>query len=118
MFELAKRQRENPSAERSLLRDAVRRFEQTLALDPENLTAHYNLALLYVQLGETDRALGHLREHEKYRPDDNARDHAITVERRRNKAADHAAQAIVLYPLQRPGAPELPAAAALANAAP
>lgn len=118
LFELAKRQRENPSAERSLLRDAVRRFEQTLALDPENLTAHYNLALLYVQLGETDRALEHLREHEKYRPDDNARDHAITVERRRNKAADHAAQAIVLYPLQRPGAPELPAAAALANAAP
>ena len=118
LFELAKRQRDDPSAERSLLRDAVRRFEQTLALDPENLTAHYNLALLYVQLGETDRALEHLREHEKYRPDDNARDHAITVERRRNKAADHAAQAIVLYPLQRPGAPELPAAAALANAAP
>lgn len=111
LFELAKRQRDNPAKERELLREAVKRFQQTLALDPENLTAHYNLALLYAQLEDTDRAIEHLREHEKYRPDDNARDRAIAIERRRNPAADHAAQAIVIYPLQRPGAPELPALA-------
>jgi tetratricopeptide (TPR) repeat protein len=110
LFEQAKRQRDRPGQEQALLREAVRRFEQTLALDPENLTAHYNLALLYVQLGDNDRALNHLAEHEKYRPDDNARDRAINIERRRNPAADHAAQAIVIYPLQRPGAFELPGA--------
>ncbi len=71
-------------------------------------TAHYNLALLYVQLGDTDRALQHLQAHDKYRPDDNARDRAVNLERRRNPAADHAAQAIVIYPLQREGAFELP----------
>lgn len=111
LFELAKRQREDKALERSLLRDAVKRFQQVLQLDPENLTAHYNLALLYVQLDDTDQAIVHLAEHEKYRPDDNARDLAVSLERRRNKAADHAAQAIVIYPLQRAGAPELPAAA-------
>ena len=31
----------------------------------------------------------------------------LAAERRRNPAADHAAQAIVIYSLQRPGAPEL-----------
>lgn len=111
LFEHAKRQRDTPAVEKELLREAVRRFEQTLALDPENLTAHYNLALLYVQLDDTDRALAHLQAHEKYRPDDNARDRAVNIERRRNPAADHAAQAIVIYPLQREGAFEwLPAA--------
>lgn len=111
LFEHAKRQRDTPTVERELLREAARRFEQTLALDPENLTAHYNLALLYVQLGDTDRALQHLQAHEKYRPDDNARDRAVNLERRRNPAADHAAQAIVIYPLQREGAFELPPSA-------
>ncbi len=111
LFEHAKRQRDTPNVERELLREAARRFEQTLALDPENLTAHYNLALLYVQLGDTDRALEHLQAHEKYRPDDNARDRAVNLERRRNPAADHAAQAIVIYPLQREGAFELPPSA-------
>jgi hypothetical protein len=45
--------------------------------------------------------------HERYRPDDNARDRAVTAARRRDPAADHAAQALVIYPLQRLGAPEL-----------
>ncbi len=111
LFELAKRQRDAPARERELLREAVKRFEQTLQLDPENLTAHYNLALLFAQLQDTDSAIAHLREHEKYRPDDNARDRAIALERRRNPAADHAAQSIVIYPLQRAGASELPAPA-------
>ena len=49
----------------------------------------------------------HRRLHERYRPDDNARDRAVAIARRQNPAADHAAQAIVIYPLQRPGAPGL-----------
>ena len=50
----------------------------------------------------------HRRLHEKYRPDDNARDLAVAAARRRDPAADHAAQAIVIYDLQRPGAFGLP----------
>ena len=45
--------------------------------------------------------------HEKYRPDDNARDVAVANARRANPAADNAAQAITIYKLQRNGAPGL-----------
>ena len=47
----------------------------------------------------------HRREHERYRPDDNARDRAISIARRADPAADHAAQATVIYPLQRRARP-------------
>jgi len=107
LFERAKAERSDPAQQTRLLREAVRRFQQTLALDPENLAAHYNLALILQQLGDPTGAGEHRRLHEKYRPDDNARDRAVAIERRRNPAADHSAQAIVIYPLQRPGAPEL-----------
>lgn len=110
LFERAKLERgEARRAERERwLREAVRRFNDTLAIDPENVTAHYNLALLHAQLGDADRAAEHRRLHERYRPDDNARDRAVTAARRRDPAADHAAQAIVIYDLQRPGTLELP----------
>lgn len=106
LFERAKMERGDARrAERErLLREAVRRFEQTLAIDSENVTAHYNLSLIQTQLGDAARAAEHRRLHEKYRPDDNARDRAVTIARLRDPAADHAAQAIVLYPLQRAGA--------------
>ncbi len=107
LVERAKAEWQDASKRNEFLIEAQRRFEQTLALDPENLTAHYNLALIYAQLGDNTLAAAQQRLHEKYRPDDNARDHAIAIERRRNAAADHAAQAIVIYPLQRSGAPEL-----------
>ena len=59
-------------------------------------------------MGDEDRAATHRRLHERYRPDDNARDFAVAAARRRDAAADHAAQSIVLYDLQRAGAPGLP----------
>ncbi len=108
LFERAKMERADPDRRRHFLRQAVQRFEQTLVQDPENLAAHYNLALLYGQLGDQDQAARHRALHEKYRPDDNARDRAVVNARRANPAADHAAQAIVIYDLQRPGAFELP----------
>lgn len=103
LFERAKMERgEARKADRErFLREAVRRFDQTLALDSENVTAHYNLALLHAQLGDDTKAAEHRRLHEKYRPDDNARDRAVTLARLRDPAADHAAQAIVIYDLQR-----------------
>jgi tetratricopeptide (TPR) repeat protein len=106
-FERAKTERSNPVKQREFLMQAAEQFEKTLALDSENLTAHYTLSLIYAQLGDDARAALHRREHEKYRPDDNARDRAVSIARRADPAADHAAQATVIYSLQRPGAPEL-----------
>jgi tetratricopeptide (TPR) repeat protein len=111
LFERAKLERGEArrAQQENLLRQAEQQFQRTLALDSENLTAHYNLNLIYELLGQKDRAEEHRRLHERYRPDDNARDRAVSLARRRDPAADHAAQAIVIYPLQRPGAPGLSA---------
>ena len=106
-FERAKAEHANPEKQREFLGQAAAQFEKTLAIDSENLTAHYTLSLIYAELGDENRAAYHRREHEKYRPDDNAQDRAITIARRADPAADHAAQATVIYSLQRPGAPEL-----------
>lgn len=118
LFERAKLERGESARpiRESFLRQAIEQFERTLALDSENLTAHYNLALLYAQLGNEESARKHRQLHERYRPDDNARDHAIELARRRDPAADAAAQSITIYSLQRPGAPELPQPAVAQNA--
>ena len=115
-YERAKMERGNPEGQKAFLKLAVEAFEKTLALDSENLTAHYTLALIYSQLGDEIKAAFHRKEHQKYLPDYDAQDHAITLARRENPAADHAAQATVIYPLQRPGAPELGAAATVVRA--
>ncbi len=109
-YERAKMERGNPEGQRAFLRLAAEAFQKTLDLDSENLTAHYTLALIYSQLGDETKAALHRKEHEKYLPDYNAQDQAITAARRANPAADHAAQATVIYPLQRAGAPELKSA--------
>jgi tetratricopeptide (TPR) repeat protein len=106
-FERAKMEHSNPEHQKQFLTLAAETFRKTLALDSENLTAHYTLALIYAQLGDETKAAHHRRQHEKYRPDDNARDRAISIARRADPAADHAAQATVIYSLQRLGAPEL-----------
>ncbi|HYO14861.1 MAG TPA: hypothetical protein VE685_16835, partial [Thermoanaerobaculia bacterium] len=94
------------------LRQAVDYFARTLELDPENAEAHYNLDLAYRLLGQRDKASEHRAAFEKYKTDDNARDRAILIARNRNPAANHAAEAIVIYDLHRPGAygmePEAP----------
>lgn len=87
-----------------LLEESIELFQKALELDPENLAAHYNLNLVYRQLGRTDEAEVYFAAYEKYRPDDNARDRAITTARAADPAADHAADAIVIYDLQRSGA--------------
>jgi tetratricopeptide (TPR) repeat protein len=103
LFERAKQERSAPDRYRQFLNLAAEQFERTLALDSENVAAHYNLALIYEALGDGKHAAEERRLHERFRPDDNATDRAISIARRADKAADHAAQAIVIYPLQRPG---------------
>jgi hypothetical protein len=109
LFERAKAERANPEAQQEFLAAAIRRFEDTLKIDSENLTAHYNLGLIHGRLGNVEKAAEHQRLHEKYKPDDNARDRAINLARAKDPAANNAANAIVIYPLQRDGAFELEA---------
>jgi hypothetical protein len=104
-FERAKRERGNGERFQNFMNLALGQFQRTLKIDSENVTAHYNLSLIYSALGDDVKAGEHRKLHERYRPDDNARDHAIASARRRDAAADHAAQSIVIYSLQRPGAP-------------
>jgi tetratricopeptide (TPR) repeat protein len=87
--------------QRELLAQSQRWFEKTLQIDPENLSAHYNLALVHAQLGNSDQSLQHRILHEKYRPDDHAVEQAVARHRRENPAADHAAAAIAIYDLGR-----------------
>ena len=100
-------QRAAPERQKEFLNQAVTQFNKALALDSENVPAHHNLSLIYALLGDEKKAAEHRALHDRYREDNNARDRAIAIERRRNPAADHAAQATVIYPLQRTGAPEL-----------
>ncbi len=74
---------------------------QALIQDPENVTAHYNLAQVYRRLNDEQAAEFHASEHERYRVDDNARDRAVAIARRNDAAADFAADPVVIYPLMR-----------------
>jgi tetratricopeptide (TPR) repeat protein len=103
--ERAKMEHADPVSQQQFLQKALDEFQKTLAIDSENLTAHYNLALIYAQLGDAKKAAYHRAEHEKYRPDDNARDRSVSIARRQNPAADHAAQATIIYSLNRLQAP-------------
>jgi len=89
------------------LEEAARQFEKTLQIDSENVAAHYNLQLIYGQLENPERANEHRQLHERYKLDDNAADRAVALARKKYPAANHAAEALVIYPLRRPGAPEL-----------
>ena len=76
-------------------------FERTLAIDPENVTAHYALQLLHGELGDQARAALHRDAHLRYTPDEQSRSRVIAQHRLANPAANHAAQSLVIYDLQR-----------------
>ncbi len=92
----------------ALLAESEQTFLAALALDPENAEAHWGLVQVYGILGRDDDAQAHRRLHARYKTDDNARDMAIAAARRADPAANHAAEAVVIYDLQRPGAYGLP----------
>ena len=109
LFDQAKRESGEANAQRRevFLRQAVEQFHKTLALDVENFTAHYNLQQLYAALGEDDLAAEHQTLHERYKPDETATGVVVAKARERYPAANHAADALVIYLLQREGAPGL-----------
>jgi tetratricopeptide (TPR) repeat protein len=104
----AERGDERRAARDALLADARSWFDKTLVLDPENAKAHYNLAQIFALLGDEEKAAAHQADHAKYKVDDNAADHAVAAARMNSDAANHAAEAVVIYDLHRKGAYELP----------
>ena len=81
-------------------------FQRALTFDPENMTAHYNLSLIYRQFSNQERAEAHLALYRKYKPDDNAMERVVVTARSKVPAANHAAEAVVIYDLNRPEAYE------------
>ena len=108
LFELAKQVRDDDAERNRLLQEAVKEFETSLFYDSEDVMAHYNLAQLHTELGNEERAGLHRRLHVRYKPDDNAQELAVNAARLRYPAANVASEPLVIYPLNRPGAPGLP----------
>jgi tetratricopeptide (TPR) repeat protein len=74
-------------------------FERALAIDPEDLAAHWGLMLVHGARGDAVRAEAHRAEHARYKPDDNARDTAV-ARARQVPWANHAAEPVVVYELR------------------
>ena len=85
----------------SYLNEAKREFETVLETDSENVTAHANLVEIYSLLGDQEKESFHRELHSRYKPDDNAAEVAIPAARRRYPAANHAAEALVIYDLHQ-----------------
>jgi hypothetical protein len=112
LWDLAK-QAKGPdrAAEREgLYHRAIEQFEKTLDLDSENVLAHFALASIYDVFGDKEIAAEHHRLHQRYKADDNAGDRAVKLARKKYPWANHAAEAVVIYSLHRPGATGLPTA--------
>jgi len=106
LYERARQERGEArrEAREALLGEAVEWLDLALRYDPENVAAHYNLKLIYSDLGDAERAGEHGALHAKYKPDDNATDRAVAAARIAYPAANHAAEAVVIYDLNRPDA--------------
>lgn len=98
----------DPQQKRRLL-EAATTFDKTLALESENVTAHHNLYQIYEELGDNAKVAFHNAEHLKFKPDNNAQGRAVGLARAKYPAANFAAEALVIYPVQRDGAPGLDA---------
>ena len=123
LFERAKQIRDESqsAARQKLLEDAAVQFEKTLKLDQENVAAHYGLRQIHSELraiaeknsdpdavGRHELAAKHHGDmHERYKPDDNARDMAQKKAKEKYPPAAKAAEPIVIYSLNRPSAPGL-----------
>lgn len=108
IFDRAKQIRDpdRESERTSRFREAVEVFQRTLAIDSENVDAHYNLAALYSELKETELAETHQQLHAKYKVDDTALGQAIGQAREKYPAANFKAEKVVIYDLQRSKPPQ------------
>jgi tetratricopeptide (TPR) repeat protein len=100
--------------------DAVKEFEVTLGIDPEDLQAHYNLMLCYNGLGNEGQAEAHKIRYLRFKADESAQ--AITGPyRQKNPEDNNERQAIhehVSVALKAPRSARPGRAAASANDSP
>ncbi len=96
--------------------EAVKEFEVTLSIDPEDLQAHYNLMLCYNGLGDEKNAEAHKVRYLRYKADESAQ--AITGPYRQNHPEDnnerqmiHEHVSVALNSAKAPAAQEKAAAA-------
>jgi hypothetical protein len=82
------------------MNESIKQFDRVLAIDSENMNAHYNLGLIYSALGNKELEEKHKKLHLRYKPDDNAQGLAVRLAREKYPAANSAAEALVIYPLQ------------------
>jgi Tfp pilus assembly protein PilF len=54
-------------------RDAIESYGKTLAIDSEDLTAHYNLMRVYRAMGDRQKAALHEKEYRKFKDDETSR---------------------------------------------
>ena len=105
------------SVEALLFADALPALEQAMQgeTDPDKVTAVHeatnDIFIAVPVLGDEKQAAIHGALHGRYKPDDNARDRAVALARQKYAAANHAAESLVIYPLQRTGAPGLTSSA-------
>jgi tetratricopeptide (TPR) repeat protein len=83
-----------------LMHEARDIYLKALDYDPENVTSHWGLFLVFKDLGEQELAAKHLKLHAQYKPDDNAKDEAFARARKKYPAANKAAEAVVIYELK------------------
>ncbi len=103
LFEQARAARgeaQRPQREALLLR-ALAALQAALAIDPEAAAVHHTLSQVQALLGDSARAAYHRAAHERHRTDDLAVATAVARHRAANPPANHAAEAITLYDLQR-----------------
>ncbi|MFO0922037.1 MAG: tetratricopeptide repeat protein [Pirellulales bacterium] len=102
IFDRAEQLRRNSQAadREKLLREAVKQYQRALAIDSENVNAHYNLGLIYGMLGDAESEKKHKALHLRYKPDDNAQGLAVRRAREKYPSANFAAEPLVIYPLK------------------
>lgn len=104
-FELARQAEPTDStASTVLLATAQDAVSEALVLDPENIRGWYLRMQLAVAQGDTALEGKAQSQYLRYKPDDNAADRALRLAREQDAAANAAAEAIVIYDLQRESA--------------
>jgi hypothetical protein len=74
-----------------------------LEVDPEHAQAWWLVNRSATELGDEATAANAREKHARYKPDENARDRAVRLAREKYPWANAAAEATVLYPMQRDG---------------
>ena len=103
LFDQAKRIRGTKrKAERDAkLQEAIVALKRTLAIDTENVEAHFTLQQVYSQLGDGENAKKHRVLHQRYKADDTAPGVARRLAKEKYPAANAASEAVVIYRLDR-----------------